>query len=832
MSMLTLLLRLLRRNTGRFLLTFGSLVVGAMTLATVLALIGSVQRFFDQESRSLLGGDITIEHDEPIDRSAPLFQDLERQGSRLSTRIDTLIVVQNDVPSDTNGLESLLVSLKVVDQAYPLYGTLESSIGTRTPSAEEVFVAPDVLSRMGVSVGDSLTIGNTRLRIAATITREPDNIGGGFRLGPLVIISSDAWKRIGIDGKQSRMDYTLSLTYPSTADPETIQTLTTMIRDAYPRPTYRVSVAEDGPGSLVRILDAAERFFFTTIVLALFLVIVNIRLNLVYVLASFQKTIAIMRSLGMRRSQLFLLFLTLLLSIATIAGAIGGMLGNALAELGRPLIEGYVNASLPAIPLSGELWVVTLFTGVLCLFAATGFIARVLSIEPKMLLLGYGSEHGRLAQILRELPTLILTLLGLYGGVYYLTERALVALYAVGSIAGIFALLFFFARAGIAVGYRSRFSLPFTLRSIMNFLKHQGLVGTTAIASLTIALASIFSIALIERNVLGNLSAEFKADAPNLYLIDIQEDQLEGVRSIMGPTWKEFSVIRARFIERDGYDIQANLATEDPELRREFNITSGTELIEGERVIDGTWHGNQGIKEVSVERDFAERAKLKLGSSIRFFAQGVILEARVTSIREVTTTNGLPFFFLVFSPDVLEGLPRSSFGYAYVSNERIPELQNELARTYPNISSVPTTQIIETVGRAVGALSGAVVATTIPALILGFLLIIAMLAISVRERGNDMRVFTAFGAQTPLLFLMFVLESTIVVILSGIFAGIIAHASAYVLGRHLFDFTKFYFSLTTLGIFVTILALTIVLAYLFARRFVRLSPMDLLRERR
>jgi putative ABC transport system permease protein len=803
-----------------------------MTLATVLALIGSVQRFFDQESRSLLGGDITIEHDGPIDRTAPLFQDLEKIGVGLSTRIDTLIVVQNDAPSDKSALESLLVSLKVVDHMYPLYGTLESSVGTRTPTAEEVFVAPDVLSRMGVSVGDSLTIGNTRLRIAATIAREPDNIGGGFRLGPLVVISSDAWKKIGIDGKQSRMDYTVSVRYPETMNAERRGTYTAMMRDAYPRPAYRVSVAEDGPGSLVRILDAAERFFFTTIVLALFLVIVNIRLNLVYVLTSFQTTIAIMRSLGMRRSQLFVLFLSLLLAIATVAGAIGGILGNILAELGRPLIEGYVNASLPAVPLFGGLWVVTLFTGMLCIFAATGFIARVLSIEPKMLLLGYGTEHGRLTQVLKELPTLVLTLLGLYGGVYYLTERALVALYAVASIAGIFTLLFFFARTGIALGYRSRFSLPFALRSIMNFLKHQGLVGTTAIASLTIALASIFSIALIERNVLGNLSAEFKADAPNLYLIDIQEDQLEGVRSIMGPTWKEFSVIRARFIERDGYDIQGNLATEDPELRREFNITSGTELIEGERVIDGTWHGTDGTQEVSVEKDFAERAKLRLGSSVRFFAQGTTLEARVTSIREVTTTNGLPFFFLVFSPDVLEGLPRSSFGYAYIEDERIPALQNELARTYPNISSVPTTQIIETIGRAVGALSGAVVATTIPALMLGFLLIIAMLAISVRERGNDMRVFTAFGAQTPLLFSMFVLESVMVVVLSGIFAGIIAHTSAYLLGLYLFDFTRFYFSLTTLVIFVTILTITIVFAYLFARRFVRLSPMDLLRERR
>ena len=46
-----------------------------------------------------------------------------------------------------------------------------------------------------------------------------------------------------------------------------------------------------------------------------------------------------------------------------------------------------------------------------------------------MLLLGYGSGHGRVALLMKEFSTLILALLALYGVVNYLTEWALIALF-------------------------------------------------------------------------------------------------------------------------------------------------------------------------------------------------------------------------------------------------------------------------------------------------------------------------------------------------------------------------------------------------------------------
>ncbi len=829
---LRLLPKLMKRNGLRFLLAFLSLAVGALTLATVLGLIGSVQQFFVSQSRSLVGGDVTIKENSPtVIEGNPTLTQLTTLGATYSRRIDTLVVVQSNKKPDVGRLSSLLVSLKVVDRNYPLFGTLNTEDDVSKPLAKnQVFVAHDLLVRMGLSKGDVLTIGKGSFIITDVITGEPDRVAGSFRLGPLMIMSDEGWSMTGIFGKQSRADYTLSVRYPDTLAKNLAMVYSAQLRKDFTRSGSQVAVASDGPTTLNRILDAAKRFFSTIIVLALFLVIVNIRVNLIYFLASFQKTIAIMRALGLRRFHLLLLFLLILGILSLIAGVAGALAGNLLANVILPYAQSFIGSTLPAVSVLANIPLISLFTLLLCLFSATGFLSRLIVIDPKMLLMGYGVEHGNFRTLLRETPALIFTLTGLYLGVWYLTTSAFIGFIAVASIAGVFVILFFLVRLGIALGHRKRFAFTFPVRSIMNFLRHQGVLGVTAITSLTIALASIFAVALIEQNVRGNLGTEFKQDAPNLYAIDIQSDQLPGVRDIMGNSWKDFSVVRGRFMKRDGYTVQDNLATKDTELAREFNLTSRGELIEGEHVVSGNWHGESGMHQVSVEREFAQRAKLRLGSNVEFQVEGIPISATVTSIHEVNTTGGLPFFFLVFSPDVLRDFPRSSFGYAFVPETKIPEIQNQLAAMYPNISTIPTTQILEAVNKVVGVLTIAVIATAIPALLLGFILIIAMLALSVRERANDMLVFTAFGARLRLLFSLFVLESVSVIILAGLFAILISFLGAYVLNRYLFEFKGFYGSWDILWIMIAVVTLTAVIALWFAKRFTSLTPTELLRK--
>src|SRR5262249_57835188 len=89
---------------------------------------------------------------------------------------------------------SLLVELKAVEPAYPLYGRLETVpaapfadlIADRGDVGGAVVEAP-LLERLGIAAGDPLLIGSVRFTVTRVLVREPDRPAGLGTLGPRVL---------------------------------------------------------------------------------------------------------------------------------------------------------------------------------------------------------------------------------------------------------------------------------------------------------------------------------------------------------------------------------------------------------------------------------------------------------------------------------------------------------------------------------------------------------------------------------------------------------------------------------------------------------------------
>ena len=93
-----------------------------------------------------------------------------------------------------------------------------------------------------------------------------------------------------------------------------------------------------------------------------------------------------------------------------------------------------------------------------------------------------------------------------------------------------------------------------------------------------------------------------------------------------------------------------------------------------------------------------------------------------------------------------------------------------------------------------------------------------------------MLVFTAFGARLPLLFSLFLIESATIVLISGIFALIIAIGSVFALNRFVFDFDGFYLAPEIVWIFGAVFFSTMLVAFVYARGFTKRTPSELLRK--
>ena len=106
-------------------------------------------------------------------------------------------------PADPSREGALMVDLKGIEPPYPFYGDFKLSDGQPFDYAlirdQGAVVAPALLDRLGLRVGDEVKIGNSTFRIRASIKQEP-GIGGGFRLGPRVFVERAAVERAGLTG--------------------------------------------------------------------------------------------------------------------------------------------------------------------------------------------------------------------------------------------------------------------------------------------------------------------------------------------------------------------------------------------------------------------------------------------------------------------------------------------------------------------------------------------------------------------------------------------------------------------------------------------------------
>ncbi len=78
-------------------------------------------------------------------------------------------------------------------------------------------VAPLLLERMGIKVGDELLVGNARFRINGTIVTEPDSISDGFGFAPRFLTSRDGLFASGLVATGSLVEHAYKIRFSDPA---------------------------------------------------------------------------------------------------------------------------------------------------------------------------------------------------------------------------------------------------------------------------------------------------------------------------------------------------------------------------------------------------------------------------------------------------------------------------------------------------------------------------------------------------------------------------------------------------------------------------------------
>ncbi|NDB19087.1 MAG: FtsX-like permease family protein, partial [Actinobacteria bacterium] len=374
------------------------------------------------------------------------------------------------------------------------------------------------------------------------------------------------------------------------------------------------------------------------------------------------KSIAVLKCVGARSSQLLAIYVAQVVAL----GLAGSLLGVLLAALAMRAIPGLLAGATPGVDIQYALTVPAVVQGlgigvlVSLLFSLVPLL-DVRHVKPSLLL--RAEPRPRRAD-----PTQIVVTLGVIGGLVALTVWQAGSWRIGGVVAGGFAATAIVLHLAGSLLIRAITPLAgvraFAVRHAVLQLSRPG--SQMRIVLLAVGLGSFFIIGVrsLQENLVSQFAVNVKPDSPDMFLLDIQRDQVEPVEAVLKASTPNAAaprllpVLRARVVGVAGREV--NLENYEDvrgrgSLAREYTITYRSALEPNERIVEGQiWDASPSSDaEVSVEQFISEQFKINIGDTVRFDILGRTVSARVTSIRAVEWSDSRAGgFMFVFRPGV------------------------------------------------------------------------------------------------------------------------------------------------------------------------------------
>ena len=372
------------------------------------------------------------------------------------------------------------------------------------------------------------------------------------------------------------------------------------------------------------------------------------------------------------------------------------------------------------------------------------------------------------------------------------------------------------------------------VRQAIKGLFRQGGATRSVIVTLTASLSVIFSIYLVEQNLDSTYVTSFPADAPNLFIIDIQPGQKAAFEKFIAKPLTFYPIVRARVTAINGkpIDRRAERAKHRDNLARTFNLTYRNGLLKDEKIIKGhglfrnDWTGPQ----VSVLDTVVDMHKMDIGGTILFDIQGVPLKARISSIRTRTADTLGPYFYFVFEEKTLKSAPQTIFTALRVKKQKIGLLQSRIVKRFPNVSIIDLSETLKVFSRMMEQLSRIIKGFGILSIAGGILILISGVFATRGERITESVYYKILGAQKTFVRKVFSVEMLIAGLLSAMLALVMSQTAVFLICRFSLDIAYHPFLLPCGLIVGTALLLIIGVGMVSTKSILEKKPVIFLRE--
>jgi putative ABC transport system permease protein len=787
MPILKYILRDINRSRSQAAVLIACVALAIVTLVAVNGFSESINAALSKDARMLHAADIIVRSNQELSPElVRRIEQLESAQSIESARTYEFYSVARTAAGDG----SLLTNIKAVSKGYPFYGRCELASGrplTEVLLPGRTVVAPVLLERMGLRVGDPLAIGLATLTIADVVLAEPGQPIDALAFGPRVFVSTADLDRIDLIREGSRIRHAVLI---KVADQVQLDRLAETLTAAADPIQERVETYRTAPSAVKRFFDNFIFFLNLVGVFTLLLAGIGIYTTLTAYLKEKEQTVAVMKAVGASSRFILTHFIFSLLFISLVGTGLGLLLGLGAQNIFRAFTSGLVPL-LTGWTLSGA-GILEGFSMGIVMAALFAFLPvyRLKDIKPAAI---FRKDDERPTGGLPFYFTLLVIGAVFSGMTLWHLQAGSSGLIFVISAFGVIVMISVFTHA-ILLALRHLPVKALILRQALKGLFRPRNATRPIVITLTAALSLIFTIYGIEDNLDREYVQAYPPDAPNLFFVDIQPDQVAAFDKALGIKTRYFPIVRARIASINGEDIDRGKETQrrrGDNLARTFNLTFREDLLDDEIIKTGSslFRSDWREEQVSVLDTVVKMHDLKIGDRIVFLVQGIPVEAKISSIRSRTRDSLKPFFYFVFQEDTLKNAPQTIFTAVRVDKGRIAGLQNEIVDQFPNVTVIDMTATIATFAGISRKLSSAVRFFTAFGILAGLLITVSSVLATRLARAREAVYYQVLGAKSSFVVKVFGLENLIIGSLSGILAASISQAATWIIITKVFDIT-------------------------------------------
>ncbi len=804
----------------------------ALSMVTLVALNGfreSINNALQSDARAIQAGDIIVTARSPLSADvADKIAEWEAAGQVERTQLYLFYSMARIVDGDT----TLLSDIKVVEPAYPFYGEviLESGRDLHAVlTSGNIVVDQNLLDRLNLELGDQIHLGEMILTIQDVVLKEPDRTTAFFSLGSRIFVSMVDLEALDLMKPGSRINYRTIL---KVSNANAVDQLTEAL-DAVKAEYERIENYRTAESGVQRFFENFLFFLSLIGVFTLLLAGIGIQSALTAYLREREKTIAIVKTLGATRSFVTRHYFFIVSVLGTVGTILGFGLGYLLQSAFPILLAGFLPDNV-VLTISARTVLESLGLGI--------FVVAAFTFLPL-----YNLQDLRPSFIFRKevTPThhgwpYYATIGGIYlffvGLILWQLQNLEVGGYFILGVTGLVLIAALITEVTLRLLRRRRIK-GLTARQALRGLFRPRNATRPIVITLSVSMGVIFAIYLIEQNLNTALIDAYPEEAPNVFFIDIQPDQVDQFAQTLGIETTYFPVVPSAITAVNGESTTSGEAREGEDRERrapEFRLTYREQLLPDEELALGESlfrsAGGDRLQVSILENVFEWYRPFELGDIITFKIQGIPIEAEVVSVRRRTEETPRPLFSFVFQEKALKDAPQTIVTSLNLPPQDIAPLQNRMVTQFPNVTVIDMTQAMATLANIVDRLSQVIRFLSLFSVFAGLLIIVSSVFATRLARIQEAVYFKVLGAKSRFVLNVFTLENVFLGLISAVLALLLSQIGSWWVTDRVFEID--YTPALGASTFMVVLTITLVTAVglLASVSILRQKPIAFLRE--